>query len=105
MFVLDKYAPRVTLEEQSASAERIEAVAHSDCSQYLICSWYRPPHPGNLEPIASFETEYNKNKSGAVGAIILGDLNVHSARWFRHSARESIEGRTLWEMSCKLGLQ
>ena len=64
VFVLDEYAPRVTLVEQSASAERIWAVVHSDCGPYLICCWYRPPHPGNIESIVSFETEYNKHKNG-----------------------------------------
>ena len=37
--------------------------------------------------------------------IVLGDFNVQSVRWLRHSARESIEGRTLFEMSCKLGFK
>ena len=43
VFVLDEYAPRVTLVEQSASAERIWAVVHSDCGPYLICFWDHPP--------------------------------------------------------------
>ena len=30
---------------------------------------------------------------------------MHSIRWLRHSARESIEGRALFEVASKLGLQ
>ena len=88
VFVLEEYYQRVTLVEQSALAERIWLVVHSDCGPYLICCWYRPPNPGNIESIASFETEYNTHKDGAVGVIVLGDFNVHSVRWPRHSARE-----------------
>ena len=36
---------------------------------------------------------------------MLGDLNVHSIRWLTHSARESIEGRLLCEISDQLGLR
>ena len=30
---------------------------------------------------------------------------MHSIRWLRHSARESVEGRTLFEVASRLGLQ
>ena len=36
--------------------------------------------------------------------FVLGDLNVQSMRRLRHSARESIEGRALFEVASKLGL-
>ena len=105
VFVLDEYFPRVTLVAESASAERIWAIVHSDQGPYLVCCWYRPPNPGNIETIESFETEYNRYKEGAVGVFVLGDLNVHSIRWLRHSARESTEGRALFEAASRLGLQ
>ena len=105
VFVLDEYFARVTLVAESASAERIWAIVHSDQGPYLVCCWYRPPNPGNIETIESFETEYNQYKDGAVGVFVLGDLNVHSIRWLRHSAHESVEGRTLFEVASRLGLQ
>ena len=89
VFVLDEYAPRVTLVETSEAAERVWAMVHSDQGPYLICCWYRPPCPGSVETIKSFEAEYRKHKDGAVGVFVLGDLNVHSIRWLTYSARES----------------
>ena len=105
VFVLDEYAPRVTLVEKFEAAERIWAMVHSDRGPYLICCWYRPPSPGNVETIRSFEEEYRKHRDGAAGVFVLGDLNVHSIRWLTHSARESIEGRLLCEISDQLGLR
>ena len=105
VFVLDEYAPRVTLVETSESAERIWAIVHSDRGPYLVCCWYRPPKSGDVVSIESFEAEYAKHKDGAVGVFVLGDLNVHSIRWLRHSARETVEGRVLHDISSKLGLR
>ena len=105
VFVLDEYAPRVTLVEKSEVAERIWAMVHSDRGPYLICCGYRPPSPSNVETIKSFEAEYLKHKAGAVGLFTLGDLNVHSVRWLTHSARESVEGRLLRNHSDQLGLR
>ena len=87
MFVLDEYAPRVTLVETSEAAERVWAMVHSDQGPYLICCWYRPPCPGSVETIKSFVAEYRKHRDGAVGVFVLGDLNVHSIRWLTYSAR------------------
>ena len=42
VFVLDEYAPIVTLVEMSEAAERIWALVHSDQGPYLACCWYRP---------------------------------------------------------------
>lgn len=43
VFVLDEYAPRVTLVEISEVAERVWVLVHTDRGPYLICCWYRPP--------------------------------------------------------------
>ena len=104
VFVLNEYAPRVTTVENSEAAERIWAMVHSDRGPYLICCWYKPPSPGDVETIKSFEDEYRKHKDGATGVFVLGDLNVHSVRWLTHSARESVEGRELCDTSSRLGL-
>ena len=105
VFVLDEYAARVSLIEITAVAERIWAMVHSDRGPYLVCCWYRPPSPGNIDSINSFELELRKHRDGAVGVVVLGDLNVHSIRWLTHSARESIEGRQLRDTSDRLGLK
>ena len=95
MFVLDEYAPRVTLVETSDAAERVWAMVHSDQGPYLICCWYRPLCPGNVETIKSLVAECRKHTDGAVGVFLLGDLNVHSMRWLTHPEREIAEGRLL----------
>ena len=105
VFILDEYAPRVTLVEISEVAERVWVLAHTDRGPYLICCWYRPPNPGNVETIISFEAEHRTHKDGAVGVFVLGDLNVHSIRWLTHSARESAEGRLLCDTSNQMGLR
>ena len=105
VFVLDEYASRVTLVETSDAAERVWAIVHSDQGPYLICCWYRPPCPGSVETIKSFESEYSKFKDGTVGVFVLGDFDVHSIRWLTYSARESTEGRLLHDISDQLGMR
>ena len=105
VFVLDEFASRVTLVEVSEKAERVWAVVHSDQGPYLVCCWYRPPNPGNTESIDSFEAEYKRHRDGALGSFVLGDLNVHSVRWLRFWARESVEGRALADVSRKFGFK
>ena len=80
-------------------------MVHSDRGPYLVCCWYRPPSPGNIDSINSFELEHRTHRDGAVGVFVLGDLNVHSIRWLTHSARESVEGRLLRDTSDRLGLK
>ena len=105
MLVLQECDPRVTLVEKLEVAERLWAMVHSDRGPYLICCWYRPPSPGNVDTIKSFEVEYRKHKNGAVGVFVLDDLNVHNIPWLTHSARESVEGRLLCDTSDRLGLR
>ena len=105
VFVLTEYLPRVTLVEKSAVAERIWAIVHADRGPYLVCCWYRPPAPGDIESISTFEAEYKKHRDGVLGTFVLGDLNVHSVRWLYHSAGESVEGRCLAEAAKRLGLR
>ena len=105
VFVLAEYHARVTLVETSEQAERVWAIAHSDQGPYLLCCWYRPPAPGDTVTIGSLEVEYLRHRNGIMGTIILGDLNVHSKRWLKFSAGESIEGRALAELAGKLGFR
>ncbi len=93
VFVLAEYHARVTLVETSEQAERVWAIAHSDQGPYLLCCWYRPPAPGNTVTIDNLEAEYLRHRDGIMGTIILGDLNVHSKRWLKFSAGESIASR------------
>ena len=77
---------------------------HSDREPKLVCCWYRPPSPGNVDTIKGLELEYNRHKDGAVGVFVLGNLNVQSIRCLKLSAKENVEGRFLCDISNQLGL-
>ena len=57
--------------------------------------WYRPPNIGNIDGIDEIKSEIAKHRANAIGIILIGDMNVHSIHWLRHSARESIEAKRL----------
>ena len=103
LFVSTEYAARITLLLTSESAERAWAVLHAEQGPFLIGLWYRPPAPGNLDGIDSFEAEWQSLRSEALGTIMLGDVNVHSTRWLKHSARESPEGTALFNATARMG--
>ena len=80
-------------------------VYHSEDGPILACCWYRPPDPGNIYGIERFKEEFARLRREAVGAIILGDLNVHCRSWLRHSSRNSLEGITLHDYCNSNGLK
>ena len=95
VFVQAGQVANASVVEVSDVAERIWTVLHTDQGPYLICSWYRPPAPGHVESIVSLEEELNRHKQHVRGSMIIGDANVHSARWLRFSNGETPEGRAL----------
>ena len=82
----------VTLLLGSADAERLWLILHTDQGPYLLCTWYRPPEPGEVQTISTLEAEWLEHCGAALGTIILGDINVHHLRWLRYSSRNSAEG-------------
>ena len=68
--------------QDSTSAERSWHTVHTDIGQMLLGNWYRAPD-ASPEPIASLATELEGFGDQVVGTIILGDMNVHHARWLR----------------------
>ena len=95
VFVQAGQVANASVVEVSDVAERIWTVLHTDQGPYLICSWYRPPAPGHVESIVSLEEELNRHKQHVRGSMIIGDANVHSARWLHFSNGETPEGRAL----------
>ena len=67
--------------------------------------WYRPPQPGKIECIEAFRDELLVHRVGAVGTLIIGDVNVHSKRWLKHSSGETPEGTRLHEICQDEGLK
>ena len=81
VFSRDDIASSVTLLENSEHAERMWLVVHTDQGPYLLCIWYRPPEPGEIQTISTFENEWLNHCGSALGTIIMGDLNLHHIGW------------------------
>ena len=104
VFARTEIAEHVTLMSISDSSERMWILMHTLLGPYLLCTWYRPSSPGEVQSISDFETEYNQLKDGVLGLVRLGDLNLHSQRWLRYSSNNSAEGDKMrgyaWSMVC-----
>ena len=95
MFAETSMAESVTLLHKSSIHERVWIIVHSNLGPLLIACWYRPPVQGETESIRTLREEWDELSSEAVGAIIVGDMNIHHQRWLRRSARNSVEGEEL----------
>ena len=89
--------------QDSTSAERSWHTVHTDIGPILLGNWYRAPDAGP-EPIASLATELEGFGDQFVGTIILGDMNVHHARWLRHSNGNTALGAQLKQVCDDFGL-
>jgi len=98
-------SPNVTELDVSETCERSWVIIHTDQGPYLVGNWYRPPRPGEINSILSFGAELEKHRVGAIGCVLVGDINVHHSGWLRHSAQISVEGRVLHEKCLALGLR
>jgi hypothetical protein len=78
-------------------------MVHSDQGAVAVCAWYRPPEPGEVDTISSFDKEWREISASCIGTIAVGDINVHSCRWLRYSSGESAEGTALELVSRDLG--
>jgi hypothetical protein len=101
----DESAACVTQLLISAVAERIWMVIHTDQGPFLLGVWYRPPDPGEVLSIESLEEEWRQLSSGAMGTILMGDMNVHHLQWLRYSTRNSIEGEALRQFCAQNGMK
>ena len=77
--------------KNSVSAERSCHYLHLDVGTFAICNWYRPPASSD-EVIATLQEEMSELKGEVVSIIIMGDCNMHHARWLRYSSGNSAEG-------------
>ena len=83
---------RVTLLEKTACSERVCVLTHADTGPHLLCIWYRLLVPGETDTIRSLREKWDVHHQAALGTMIVGDMNVHHARWLRFSSRNSVEG-------------
>ena len=81
VFARSDISARCTLLEESVEAERVWVILHSTVGPYLVCAWYRPPHPGEVASIVSLREELGRLSVNALGSVIVGDINVHHKSW------------------------
>lgn len=105
VYALRQIASQIALLERSSSAERMWLLAHTDTGPYAVALWYRPPDTGEVDTIKSLRTEWEMHKNDALGFLMVGDLNVHHARWLRFSSRNSEEGVQLKGFCDEVGLR
>jgi hypothetical protein len=70
--------------ENSEHEERSWHYLHADPETILLGNWYRPGatiHDGYMHLISEIEM----HSAESTGIILSGDLNIHHARWLRHS--------------------
>ena len=90
--------------ENSVEEERSWHFLHVDPEVLLLGNWYRPGatlHDG----FECLTAELAKHTEDATGIILTGDLNIHHARWLRHSNGNSIQGADLRVVCENFGLQ
>ena len=90
--------------ENSEYDERSWHYLHIEPETILLGNWYRPGatiHDGYVNLISEIE----KHSTDSTGTILSGDLNIHHARWLRHSNGNSIQGADLKTFCNNLGLQ
>ncbi len=106
MFAADATSNHVTLLAHSDAAERSWLLVHTNRGPHLVCAWYRPPEPGELNSIVSFQGEWADHRTLAIGGVAVGDLNVHNRAWLHyHSSHDSREGTALETACHELGLK
>jgi hypothetical protein len=105
VFAHESKAESMTTMKVSEFSERLWILVHSDLGPYLVCAWYRPPVPGEVDSIKELRKEWEELSRDAVGTIIVGDLNIHHKKWLRRSNRNSAEGEELHRFCLDEGLQ
>ena len=66
-------------------AEYTFSTVHIPIGPILLCNWYRPGDAGR-SAIDDFREDYEKLIPDHVGAIVIGDLNIHHRSWLTYSS-------------------
>ena len=68
--------------ENPIDAERSWRMIHADVGPILLGVWYRPPDASDVHT-SSLAAELQRLSKGMAGTIVVGDMNIHHARWLR----------------------
>ena len=94
LFAASAFADNVVFIAHPGGYERSWHILHTSVGPLSFCVWYR--HPAKeLNGIWTFVKEFTTHSETTVGSVIVGDLNVHIARWLHRSNGISQEGRIL----------
>ena len=104
-FVADAFSTQVILCEHGGEYERSWLTIHSEIGPVLLGVWHRSPCNGEVGSIKACEDEWLRLSTDYVATILVGDLNVHHARWLRHSSGVSVEGTALYRFCTANGLK
>ena len=104
-FARDSVASQIVHVGHSIEYERSWHILHTDIGAFCIGLWYRPPEYNEIASIHTLETEYNEFSLNCIGTIIVGDMNVHHKSWLTYSNGTSPEGRALFDVCYRCGLQ
>ena len=80
--------------ENSITEERSWHFLHVEPEILLVGNWYRPGATVH-DSFVGLQTDLTKFMPDVTGIIVTGDLNIHHARWLRHSNGNSIQGADL----------
>ena len=83
VYARNDIADHVTLVHTSDESERLWLQVHTDNGPYLLCVWYRPPVPGEVQSITSFEKELDDMRGNALGTLLWATSTcIANAGWF-----------------------
>ena len=85
--------------EDSIDAER----SHADVGPILLGVWYRPPDAPDVHT-SSLAAELQRLSKGMVGTVVVGDMNIHHARWLWFSNGNTGIGQVLQDICVAEGI-
>ena len=105
VLALQELADRVVMLEESAIAERLWVIVHTNHGPFMVAVWYRPPSPGEVASVQSLSEDLARLRAGVVGTVVCGDMNVHHRAWLRNSSGNTREGEALQKVCPENALQ
>ena len=105
VFALKAISSSIVHIESSTDSERAWHIVHGTQCSFLLGCWYRPPKPGDITSISSFDDDLVRLSDDCAFTIVVGDLNVHNIDWLNFSANNSREGKALHDVACSHGLE
>ena len=105
LFAKEDVAASAVLLKHSEDDERSWHTVHTAQGPLLLGVWYRPSCTGEVASVERLEEEWLQHSEGALGTLVVGDLNVHHESWLRYSNSTTAEGRALRDFCLRRGFE